>query len=106
MQDYTFIKTGKKIVKLKFAQIVVIKGLSNYVQIFTNDDQINTIYASLKHLIEKLPDEFMRVHNSYIVNLHHIDAIEDNHIHLGEHKIPISANNRECVARRVNQNML
>ena len=105
-QDYTFIKTGKKIVKVKFAEIVLIKGLGNYVQFFMSDDQINTVYASLKNLIEKLPDEFMRVHNSYIVNLHHIDVIEDNHIFLGQHKVPISANNRDCLARRVNQNIL
>ena len=106
MKDYTFIKTGKKIVKLRFNDIVIIKGLGNYVQIFTDNDKTNTIYGSLKVLIARLPDEFMRVHNSYIVNLHHINEIEDNHIFLGTHKVPISPNNRDCVLRRVDENRL
>jgi DNA-binding LytR/AlgR family response regulator len=31
-------------------------------------------YKSLKDLIENLPNEFMRVHNSHIVNLTNIDV--------------------------------
>ncbi|MNQ42907.1 LytTr DNA-binding domain protein [compost metagenome] len=79
-EKFTFIKTDKKIVKLHFDSIAVIKGLGNYVQIITIENIKHTYYKSLKDLIDVLPNEFMRVHNSFIVNLTNIDSIEDNHI--------------------------
>lgn len=67
-ENFTFIKTDKKLVKLNFNEITVIKGLGNYVEIQTTENKKYIYYKSLKDLIENLPNEFMRVHNSHIVN--------------------------------------
>lgn len=66
--------------KLYCDEITIIKGLGNYVEILTTENKKYIYYKSLKDLIENLPHEFMRVHNSYIVNLTNIDVLEDNHI--------------------------
>ncbi|MCC9073055.1 LytTR family transcriptional regulator [Flavobacterium sp. F-65] len=105
-EKFTFIKTDKKIIKLYFDTIAVIKGLGNYVQIITVDNTKYTYYKSLKDLIEVLPNEFMRVHNSYIVNLTTIDSIEDNHIIAKGNKVTIGKTYKECLINTLDKLML
>jgi DNA-binding LytR/AlgR family response regulator len=105
-EKFTFIKTDKKVIKLHFDAIAVIKGLGNYVQIITVDNTKYTYYKSLKDLIDKLPNEFMRVHNSSIVNLTNIDSIEDNHIITKGNKITIGKTYKECLASTLDKLML
>lgn len=100
-EKFTFIKTDKKIIKLHFDSIAVIKGLGNYVQIITTENIKHTYYKSLKELIDKLPDEFMRVHNSFIVNCTNIDSIEDNHIMIRQNKITIGKTYKECLTKAI-----
>jgi DNA-binding LytR/AlgR family response regulator len=102
-EKFTFIKTNKKIIKLHFNAIAVIKGLGNYVQIITTENTKHTYYKSLKELIDKLPDEFMRVHNSFIINLTNIDSIEDNHIIIGQNKITIGKTYKDCLTRAISK---
>lgn len=96
-ENFTFIKTDKKIVKLYFDEITIIKGLGNYVEILTTENKKYIYYKSLKELIENLPDQFMRVHNSYIVNLTNIDTLEDNHIILKNVKVAVGKSYKECL---------
>ena len=103
MNDILFIKEGKSIVKVNHQDIAYIKGFGNYIQIYTNDEKHYTIYKTLKDVIDKLPNEFMRIHNSFIVNMRHITKIEDNHVHCRDKKIPISLNNRDCFYERIDQ---
>lgn len=103
MSDFVFIKAGKTTIKLFYDDIILFKGLGNYTQIFAKDARKLIYYKTLKELIEVLPNDFMRVHNSYIVNIKHIDKIEDNHIFLGDHNVPVSSNQRSCLFERIDQ---
>lgn len=105
-EKFTFIKTDKKIIKLHFDSIAVIKGLGNYVQIITIENTKHTYYKSLKDLIDVLPNEFMRVHNSFIVNLTNIDSIEDNRIIAKGNKITIGMTYKDCLTKAINKFML
>lgn len=104
--NFAFIKSDKKLIKLNFNEIKVIKGLGNYVEIITTTNKKYSYYKSLKELIDTLPDEFMRVHNSYIVNLTNIDSFEDNHLLLSGSKITVAKSYRECLTLRINKIML
>lgn len=103
---FAFIKTDKKLIKVCFDEITVIKGLGNYVEILTIDNKRHIYYKSLKELIDSLPDEFMRVHNSYIVNLTNIDSFEDNHLLVKGIRISVAKSYRECLSSRINKFML
>jgi len=105
-EKFTFIKTDKKIIKVHFDSIPVIKGLGNYVQIITIENIKHTYYKSLKDLIDVLPNEFMRVHNSFIVNLTNIDSIEDNHIIAKGNTITIGKTYKDCLTKAINKFVL
>lgn len=96
-RTFTFIKTDRKLIKLNFDDILFVRGLGNYVEIFVKSNKKYVYYKSLKDLIDKLPDEFMRVHNSYIINLKNVDHIADNHVIIEEHKITVAKSYRDCL---------
>jgi len=104
--NYTFIKTNRKLIKLNFDDILFIKGLGNYVEISVTDNKRYVSYKNLKDLIAKLPDEFMRVHNSNIVNLKNVEYIEDNHLIIGEHKITIAKSYKDCLLSSIGKLLL
>ncbi|NSL85997.1 LytTR family transcriptional regulator [Chitinophaga sp. Mgbs1] len=105
-QDFTFIKTDRKLIKINFDDILFIKGLGNYVEIFVSSNKKYVYYKTLKELIEKLPDEFMRVHNSNIVNLKNVDYVEDNHLIIGEHQITIAKSYKDCLLNSIDKLLL
>lgn len=103
MNKFFFIKSGKSIIKLNANDIVLVQSWGNYIQIHTTNGAKYVHYKSLKATLDTLPDEFMRVHNSFIVNLNHIHKIEDNHIYIKDHKVPVSSANRNCLYNRIDQ---
>ncbi|WP_312923899.1 LytR/AlgR family response regulator transcription factor [Empedobacter brevis] len=105
-QDYTFIKMDRKLIKLRFDDILYVKGLGNYVEIFVRNNKKYIYYKTLKDLIEKFPEEFMRVHNSNIVNLKNVDYIEDNHLVIDGHKITIARSYKDCLLNSIDKLLL
>ncbi|PQA93063.1 transcriptional regulator [Chryseobacterium shigense] len=105
-RTFAFIKTDKKLVKIFFKDIIVIKGLGNYVEINTTFNKKYIYYKALKDLIESLPEEFMRVHHSYIVNLTNIEYFEDNQLVCEDHKIAVAKSYKECLTTALNTMML
>ncbi|WDF48638.1 LytTR family DNA-binding domain-containing protein [Chryseobacterium sp. KACC 21268] len=104
--NFTIIKSDKRLVKLNFDQISIIKGLGNYVEIFMTDDRKFVYYKSLKELIDKLPDEFMRVHNSYIINLKNVEYFEDNQLIIGKNKIAVAKSYKYCLLESIDKLLL
>jgi DNA-binding LytR/AlgR family response regulator len=104
--DFIFVKTDKKLVKLKFADIFFIEGLKDYVMIYSPTGRIITL-QTLKSLEEKLPqDAFVRAHRSFIVNINHIDQIEANHITIHKKEIPIGKNFKDELQQLINTKRL
>jgi len=87
-KDFIFIKDGTKLIKIQLNSIRYIKGLREYVTIFTYDKKIMSLQV-LKSLEEMLPSKFIRIHNSYIIAFSAIDAVIKNKVQIGQEFIPI-----------------
>jgi DNA-binding LytR/AlgR family response regulator len=88
---FVFIKSEYKIIKVKFEDILFCEGMKDYTQVYLKGkiDPILTL-NNLKSFSYKLPpEEFIRVHRSFIVSLTHIDSIARNEIYIGKKIIPI-----------------
>jgi DNA-binding LytR/AlgR family response regulator len=89
-EDYFFVKTEFRFEKIDFSEILYIEGMGDYLRIFTRTKKIMTL-QNFKKMEEMLPpNNFCRVHKSYIVALDKIDSIERNRIKIGDRIIPIS----------------
>ncbi|MEQ8576782.1 LytTR family DNA-binding domain-containing protein [Fulvivirga sp.] len=103
--ESTFIKSGTEIIRINFTDILYLEGMKDYVMFHLNDNK-HIAYYTLKSLIEKLPDDFMRIHQSYIVNINKIEKNKDNHIYIKDKVIPISKSYRDCLKGRVSKHFL
>jgi two-component system, LytTR family, response regulator len=86
--DFVFIKDGSKLVKIQLDEILFVKGSREYVTVVTDASKVMTL-QSMKALEDSLPENFIRVHNSFIVNVTRIDSISKNEIEIGLETIPI-----------------
>lgn len=87
---YLFVKDGTKSVRINFADIQHIEGMKDYVRIHTPERKVTTL-QSLKHLVEVLPpDDFLRVHHSYIVGLNWIEEVQRDDILVAGVLVPVS----------------
>src|SRR5260221_2563967 len=85
-----WVKEEKKWVKVRWEDIWYIEGLKEYVTINTRQQKIVSLQR-LKVLEEQLPTEqFIRIHNSFIVALGAIDSVQKNEVHIGQAALPIS----------------
>jgi len=106
-EDFLFIKSEYKILKVKLKDIKYIEGMREYVRIhLTNEKPIMTL-LSMKVVAQQLPsNSFMRVHRSYIVNLNMITTIERNRIVFDKVYIPVSENYKEDFQQFISKNFL
>jgi two-component system, LytTR family, response regulator len=98
--EYFFIKSGTELRKILLSEILFFESRKEYVAVITNAFEILT-YRRLKDVEAQLPSSFVRVHQSYIVNLNQLAKIQDNHIHIGEKRIPIGDKFREALMELV-----
>lgn len=72
--NYIFVRSERKMVKIIFDEILYIESLSDYLKIHTKDTVLVT-RETISNLEMKLPSQqFFRIHRSYIVNLNKTDS--------------------------------
>jgi two-component system LytT family response regulator len=106
--EYLFVKSEYRLVKLKLSDIKYIEGMREYVRIHLADDIKVITLLSMKALEDRLPKEkFMRVHRSYIVNLEKITVIERQRIVFDKTTyIPVSEQYKETFENFINKNFI
>lgn len=95
-----FVKSDKKIVKLDFDTINHIEAYGNYIKIYT--DTMVLVPHTLSEFLDKLPEHFLRVHKSFVINFDQLKMIDGNQIILENNtKVPIGKSYRKGVLDRV-----
>ena len=79
-----FLKTDYRIIKVSISDIVYIEGMSEYLKVWLDGESKPIItLLSMKKMEERLPDYFMRIHRSYIINLTKIQEVNKNRVIMG-----------------------
>lgn len=100
-QEDIFIKSEGKFTRLNYRDILYIESMGDYVKYITATKQYLT-HSTLKAVEEKMNREhFMKVHRSYIVNLHKIKDIQDYSLVIEGKVIPISKIHKPDVMQRI-----
>lgn len=90
-EEFLFVKSEGRFVKLAFNDISFIEGVKDYVNIhFTDPKRVPILTLNrMKYLESILPTSFRRIHKSFIVNLNAIDYIERSSVVIGRDRIPM-----------------
>ncbi|MFD0798417.1 LytR/AlgR family response regulator transcription factor [Maribacter chungangensis] len=91
-----FVKSNKKIIKLTLKEITHIEAYGNYIKIFS--DTMVLTPQTLTEFLEKLPNNFLRIHKSFAINFNRLKLIDGNQIVLhNEIKLPIGKSYRKII---------
>lgn len=91
-----FVKSDKKIVKLAFDEITHIEAYGNYIKIYT--DKMVLTPQTLSDFLKKLPNSFLRIHKSFVINFTKLKLIDGNQIVLqNDIKLPMGKSYRKEV---------
>ncbi len=104
--EYIFIKSNKKTIRIGFDEIYIIEGLGDYIKIHLND-QHHVTNLSMKKMEELLPpSDFYRVHKSFIIRFDKIIALMGNMVEIGNQKIPIGNNYRQAFLEVIDKRLI
>ena len=107
--DALFLKTEYKVVRILTSHIIYIEGMSEYLRIHLSDlSKPIVVLLSMKKMEERLnTTDFMRIHKSYIINLHHIAEINKSRVVLDTDKeIPIGDSYRDKLNEYISKKFL
>jgi DNA-binding LytR/AlgR family response regulator len=104
--DFFYVKADKKLMRVRFDEILYIEGLKDYVIIKTLSGRIISL-QTMKSLEEKLPsDKFFRIHRSFIVALRQIEAIDGSSVFINKQELPIGKNYKEELQEIIEKNRI
>jgi DNA-binding LytR/AlgR family response regulator len=79
--DAVFLKTDYRIVKVSISDIRYVEAMSEYLKVWLRSSQKPIItLLSMKKMEERLPQNFMRIHRSYLINLNDIQEVNKNRV--------------------------
>lgn len=101
LSDRIFIHNGAKKLKIIFDDILYIQAERNYCRIITNaKDYLLSI--PMKSVENQLPSaQFQRIHRSYIVNLEHIDEMDEHAVYIAGKMLTLSKSYQHQFSQRI-----
>ncbi|MBW1297813.1 LytR/AlgR family response regulator transcription factor [Aquimarina litoralis] len=94
--DHLYVNSNKKFIKIKFEEILYVESMKDYVRVHLQDSTIMT-KDSITNFELKLPNGFLRIHRSFIVNTTKITAFTKVDVEIGDKEIPIGASYKDQV---------
>jgi DNA-binding LytR/AlgR family response regulator len=101
MEEFFFIRTGKKHLKVSVREISCIEGYENYIKVYAGS-KIHLVMMTMKEIEKFLPEDlFCRVHKSWIVGLSNVVAFDEVAVELKDRLIPIGKVYKTSLLRKV-----
>jgi two-component system LytT family response regulator len=95
---FIYVKSENKNVKILLRDILFIESLKDYIKIHTQGRTIIT-QVQISAIEQRLPDNFLRIHRSFIVAKDKITAYTQHDLEIGNHQIPIGRSYKMVVAK-------
>lgn len=88
--------SNRKLVRIPYSDIVYIESLSDYIKVNTTTDQIIS-KEKISNLSSLLPDVFLRIHRSFIINKEKIKRISYDEVMVEDVRLSIGRSYRKVV---------
>jgi len=98
--NHLYVNSNKKHIKINFDQILFVESIKDYVRIHKYKKNIIT-KGKISDFEKKLPDNFLRIHRSFIVNTDKITAFTAHDVEIEEKEIPIGGSYKTEVIKRL-----
>jgi DNA-binding LytR/AlgR family response regulator len=98
-----FVKVKNQLKKISLEQVLYIEAYDNYSFLHLAEGGKTIVSSNLKVLEGKLSERgFVRIHRSYLINLHAIEGIEEDVVLIKNAHLPVGKTYREDFMKRLN----
>ena len=95
------VRSNRQTSKVSFADLIYIESLADYIKIHQVSGEPITSKEKISHIETVLPNHFLRIHRSFIVNTTKISSFSREYVMIGEKELPISRTYKKVVVTRL-----
>ncbi|MCL3780866.1 LytTR family transcriptional regulator [Prolixibacteraceae bacterium JC049] len=103
-KSFLEIMSNRKLAKIAYEDIVYIESLSDYIKVVTTKNEV-TSKERISKLVTRLPDTFLRIHRSFIINKDKISSISSDQVTVNETQLNIGRSYRKIVKESLNSKL-
>ena len=100
-KSFLEIISNRKMTKIPYNDIVYIESLSDYIKVSTINDEIIS-KEKISRLCERLPDMFLRIHRSFVINTERIKERSYDEVLVDNTRLNIGRSYRKAVKELLN----
>lgn len=100
-QGYFTVRSNRQTSRIRFDELLYIESLADYIQFHLENGTQVTSKEKISHMEKYLPDGFLRIHRSFIVNRSKISTFSREYVIIGEKELPISRSYKQEVVSRL-----
>ena len=101
-KGFITIRSNRKRLRIEFNNLLYIESMADYIKIHLADGEELRSKEKISHLEKELPDSFIRIHRSFIVNKEKITSFNREEVLLGKIELPISRSYRSTAISVLN----
>lgn len=102
-KGFIVIRSERKNVQIPYDHIEYVESVGNYVRIQTSSGESILSKEKISSLKEKLPEYFLRIHRSIIVNRDKIQSFNKEWITVNENDLPLSRKYKEQIINQLKE---
>jgi hypothetical protein len=98
-RGYFTVRSNRKTSNIKYEELLYLESLGDYIEFHLMDGTTISSKEKISHMEQELPDGFLRIHRSFIVNRSRITSFSREFVLMGEKELPISRSYKQEVVR-------
>lgn len=96
-EETLFVNQGHRKIKINLPRVIYIESFKDYIEIHQNQHQTIRIKENIGVIEQKLSNNFLRIHRSYIINTKYLTGFTKLDVELDQLQLPIGPSYRVSV---------
>ena len=105
-ESYIFIKSERAFIKIAYTTILHIEAIKNHIKIVTTKGTHITLMPISEFENKLPPNDFIRIHRSFIINIHHILRFDNHNVTNSNGVLPIGRSYKEISREILNKRLI
>lgn len=100
-RGFITVRSKRKSMRIEYDRLLYIESMADYIKIHMDDGEAVSSREKISHVERELPDSFIRIHRSFIVNKAQVTSYNREEVLLGEVELPVSRSYRKDALERL-----
>jgi len=101
-KGYFTVRSNRQTANVRFDELLYLESLGDYIEFHLENGSRISSKEKISHMENELPDGFLRIHRSFIVNRSKISSFSREFVVVGEKELPISRSYKQKVLSKLN----